>query len=109
MRWTSVRLFGGLTTPLPREERTICLARFIARDPYDPEATASELEEVVPRLHGVVDWNIHADGDVTIEYFRNPVSEELIEEALGGIGYQVKHIYDHKGVDEVEVQEALSH
>jgi hypothetical protein len=50
---------------------------------------------VIPRFHGVVDWNIHPDGDVAIEH------------ALVGMGYQVKHIYDDKGVDEIEVHEAL--
>ncbi len=85
------------------------LARFVAKDPYTPAATEKELEDLIPKIHGVIDWTIHANGDVTIEYDRERISDELIEEALIGIGFKLKHIYDDPNADEVKAHKALGH
>lgn len=85
------------------------LARFIARDPYAPRATEEELEELIPKMHGVVDWTIHSNGDVTLEYDRTRISDETIEEALKGLGFRLRHICDEPEADEAEVHRALGH
>lgn len=54
------------------------LARFIARDPYTPAATEEELEDVLAKIHGVSDWTVHSDGEVTLEYDRSIISSELL-------------------------------
>lgn len=85
------------------------LARFIARDPYTPGATEEELEDLIPKMHGVIDWTIHPDGDVTLEYDRSRISDEVIEEALKGLGFRLKHICDDPEADEVAAHRALGH
>jgi hypothetical protein len=85
------------------------LARFVAKDPYAPAATEKELEDLIPKIHGVIDWTIHPNGDVTLEYDGSRISDELIEEALVGIGFKLKHICDDPDADEVEAHKALGH
>ena len=85
------------------------LARFVARDPYTPAATEEELEDLLAKIHGVVDWTIQSNGEVTLEYDRSIISDDLVEEALAGMGFQLKHIFDEPGADEVEIHEALGH
>jgi hypothetical protein len=85
------------------------LARFIAKDPYTPAATEEELEDLLTRIYGVVDWTVHPDGEVTVEYNRGRISDELIEEALAGMGFELKHIFDEPEVDEAEIHQALGH
>jgi hypothetical protein len=82
-------------------------ARFIAKDPHTPTATKQELEELIPKIRGVIDWTAHPDGDVTIEYDRHLISDKLIEEALAGMGFQLHHIFDKPKADDAEVQAAL--
>jgi hypothetical protein len=85
------------------------LARFVARDPYAPAATEEELEDLLAKIHGVVDWTVHSDGEVTLKYDRSIISDDLVEEALAGMGFQLKHIFDEPGADEAEMHEALGH
>jgi hypothetical protein len=88
-------------------DKEIGLARFIARDSEAPAATEEELEDLIPRIRGAIDWTIHPDGDVTLEYDRTRNSDEIIEEALTSLGFRLKHIYDHPVTGEIEVEEAL--
>jgi hypothetical protein len=90
-------------------ERDMGLARFVARDPDAPAATEEELEGLISKMHGVIDWMIHPNGDVTVEYDRSLISYDLMEMALEGLGFKVKHVYDHPDVDPAEVREALGH
>lgn len=90
-------------------KRAVGLAEFIAKDPYTPEATENELRGLLPKIHGVIDWTIHPNGDVVFEYTHNPVNDQVIEEALAGIGFKIEHIFDEPEADEVEVHEALGH
>jgi hypothetical protein len=85
------------------------LARFVARDPYRPSATREELEDLVVRIDGVVDWSISAEGEVTVEYDRKRISDELIEDALAGIGFRLTHLSDKAYVTEAEARRALKH
>jgi hypothetical protein len=83
------------------------LAKFTAKDPYNPAATEEELDEIIPKIHGVIDWTVHEDGDVTLEYDRHLISDELIEDALVGMGFKLKHIFDEPDASEAEVRSAL--
>jgi hypothetical protein len=85
------------------------LATFVARDPYRPRATKEELDGLLLRMDGVEDWTIHGSGEVTLEYDRTRISDELIEDALAGIGFKLKHICDKPDADEAEIHEALGH
>jgi hypothetical protein len=85
------------------------LARFVAKDPYRPRATKEELEDLLQRIDGVIDWTIHHQGDVTLEYDRKRISDELIEDALAGIGFELKHIYDEPYATLNDVHKALGH
>jgi hypothetical protein len=90
-------------------KRAVGLAEFIAKDPYTPEAIEAELRGLLPRIHGVVDWTVHPNGDVVFEYTRSAINDQLIEEALTGIGYEIRHIFDDPYPDEAEIREALGH
>ena len=90
-------------------EQEIGLARFIAQDPEAPAIGEEELEELIPKLKGAIDWTIHPDGDVTLEYDRTRNSDAIIEEALTSLGFRLKHVYDHPVTEEIEVEEALEH
>lgn len=85
------------------------LARFVARDPYRPPATREELDELLLKMDGVIDWTIHGQGEVTLEYDRTRISDELIEDALAGIGFDLTHIFDIPDADQAEIDEALDH
>lgn len=84
------------------------LAKFIAKDPYKPAATEKELEELIAEMQGIINWIIHANGEVVVEYDRHLISDELIEEALDGVGFELKHISDKPEAGEDEVVEALA-
>jgi hypothetical protein len=58
-------------------------------------------------MDGVIDWTIHHSGDVTLEYDRDRISDDLIEDALSGIGFKLKHIFDKPNATEVEVHKAM--
>jgi hypothetical protein len=64
-----------------RKERKMGLARFVAQDPYRPRATKEELEGLLDRVDGVLDWTIHDNGDVTLEYDSDRLYEGLLEDA----------------------------
>ena len=70
------------------------LTRFLAKDPYTPMATKKELEDLIPKIRGVIDWNIDPNGYVILEYNCRLIGAELIEEAIAGCGFEVKHILD---------------
>jgi hypothetical protein len=85
------------------------LARFVARDPYRPQATAEELDNLLLKMDGVIDWTIHDQGEVTVEYDRKRISDELIEDALAGIGFRLTHIFDKPYASPEQIHEALDH
>lgn len=71
------------------------LARFIVKDPYLPADTEEEVEDFFCKIHGVTHWAICPDGEVTCEYDRHLISDEIIEEALTGLGFELEHISDN--------------
>jgi len=83
------------------------LARFTAKHPYNPTATKEKLEEILRKIHGVTDCTIHEYGDVTLEYDRHFVSDELIEDALACMGFKIKHTLDDLDASEADVNRAL--
>ncbi|MGD8623024.1 MAG: hypothetical protein PVF47_00985 [Anaerolineae bacterium] len=83
------------------------LARFVAQDPYRPRATKKELESLLDKVDGVVDWTIDDNGDVTLEYDSNRLYEGLIEDALAGIGFKLHHIVDEPDAGQARAEKAL--
>jgi hypothetical protein len=83
------------------------LARFVAQDPYRPRATKEELNELLNRVDGALDWTIHDNGDVTLKYDSDRLYEGLLEDALAGIGFKLHHIVDEPDVVEAEAEDAL--
>jgi hypothetical protein len=83
------------------------IAKFVAIDPYAPSATEAELEDYLSRIHGVMDWTIHHNGEVTLEYDNNLINDRLIEDALAGIGFKLKHLADKPKASESEIEKAL--
>lgn len=67
-------------------------AVFVANDPND--RTAGQLEDLIPELRGVTDWNLGPGGEVVIEYDDEMIGAATIEEALAGLDFRVKHIDD---------------
>ncbi|MFN2292433.1 MAG: hypothetical protein ACK2UC_14670 [Anaerolineae bacterium] len=85
------------------------LARFVAQDPYRPRATKEELDGLLDRIDGVLDWTIHDNGDVTVEYDSSRLYEGLIEDALSGSGFKLHHIIDEPDASEAEAEGALGY
>ena len=85
------------------------LARFVARDPYRPQATQEELDGLLLKMDGVVDWTIHNEGEVTLEYDPKRISDEIIEDAFAGLGFELTHIFDKRYVSGDQIQDALGH
>ena len=85
------------------------LARFVAEDPYRPKATKEELDALLNKVDGALDWTIHDNGDVTLEYDSNCLYEGLIEDALSGIGFRLHHIMDEPEASEAEAESALGY
>ena len=85
------------------------LARFVAQDPYRPKATKEELDSLLDRVDGVLDWTIHGNGDVTLEYDSSRIYEGLIEDALAGIGFRLHHVLDEPEANEAETDDALGY
>jgi hypothetical protein len=83
------------------------LAKFIAIDPYQPEATPQELAELLSKMDGPLEWRIHPNGDVSVEYNEERINDEMIEDALKGLGFRLQHISDELHADEEEIEEAL--
>lgn len=87
-------------------ERKMGLARFIAKDPYKPAATRAELDDLLVEMHGIINWKIGADGEVTVEYDPVRISDQVIEEALDGMGFKLQHIFDKPHASDAEVHQA---
>jgi hypothetical protein len=83
------------------------LARFVAQDPYRPNATKEELDGVLDRVDGALDWMIEDSGDVTLEYDTERIDEGLLEDALAGIGFKLYHIIDEPAASVAEAESAL--
>ena len=83
------------------------LARFIAIDPYQPAATRRELDDLFTKMDGPLDWHIHPNGDVSVEYDADRISDEIIEIALQGLGFKLEHIADFPHADEEKIEKAL--
>jgi hypothetical protein len=92
-----------------RKEWKMGLARFVAQDPYRPRATKEELDELLNKVDGALDWTIHDNGDVTLEYDSDRLYEGLIEDALAGIGFKLHHIEDEPDASEAEAEMALGY
>lgn len=71
------------------------LARFIVNDPYMPAATGEEVEDFFCKIHGVTHWTIRPNGEVTCTYNRYMISDDIIEAALSGLGFELQHIFDN--------------
>lgn len=69
-------------------------ATFIAQDPHRRTADEGELKGLLDDIRGIKHWSIDAQGQVTVEYDHQQTSSNVIEEALAGIGYRVKHLHD---------------
>ena len=85
------------------------LAEFIAQDPYEPASTERKLRELISRARGVIECVIRPDGDVVVKYDRHQFNDEVLEEALGRLGFELKHITDEPDADEATVRKALGH
>jgi hypothetical protein len=70
------------------------VGRFVARDPYRPTQTLKEVDELLQEMDGVLDWTIHPDGQVTVEYDPDRITDALIEDSLDGVGLELEHISD---------------
>lgn len=77
-----------------QERQGLARATFVATDPYHRTDDESKLRTLLTDFHGVRDWNIANNGEVTVEYDHEETSSNVIEEALAGIGYRVTHIHD---------------
>jgi sporulation protein YlmC with PRC-barrel domain len=53
-----------------------------------------ELDAILTDMAGVLDWVIRQDGKVAVEYDHHLINGQIIEEALSGVGYKLKHILD---------------
>ncbi len=94
--------------PVRAQPNHRCVARFVAIDPVTPADTRRELENLLHRFHSVFAWNICPDGEVTVEFDRTRISDAVIEEVLGRLGFAVTHVFYEQDVDEAEIQRALS-
>lgn len=81
------------------------LARFIVKDPYLPAATEEEVEDLFCKIHGVTNWTIQSDGEVTFAYDRYLISDETVEAALDGLGFELEHVFDNPYAGEVSATE----
>lgn len=85
------------------------LARFVARDPYRPTHSVEEVDELLQKMDGVVDWAFDPDGLVVVEYNPDRIDDSLIEDALAGVGLQLEHVSDEPRADTEELLRALAH
>ncbi len=69
-------------------------AIFEAVDPYHRTSDRSQLQNLLADIRGVTDWDIDGDGQVIVDYNHEETSSNVIEEALAGVGYKVKHVQD---------------
>lgn len=75
------------------------VVRFIAKDPYTPAATEAEIEALFVEMAGIADWTIEANGEVRVEYDSYYISSDMIEEALEGLGFKLKHLSEEPGAE----------
>ena len=75
------------------------VVRFMARDPYAPAATAAEIEALLVEMSGISDWTIEANGEVRVEYDSYYLTSDMIEEALAGLGFKLKHLSEDPGAE----------
>ena len=75
------------------------VVQFIAKDPYAPAATEAEIEGLLVEMSGIADWTIEANGEVRVEYDSYYISSDMIEEALTGLGFKVKHLSEEPGAE----------
>lgn len=76
-------------------------ALFRADDPAS--ATESDLQQIVPALHGVVEWRIGPSGQVAIEYDEKAISVDTIAEALAGLGFHVQVMGDQPDAGDADI------
>ncbi len=93
--------------PVTRQPSHRCVARFVAVDPIVPADTSCEIENLLHRFHSVFAWKIGPDGEVTVEFDRTRISDAIIEEALGRLGFAVTHVFYEQDVDGAELQRVL--
>lgn len=84
------------------------VAKFIANDPFAPKATKDELDELLSRMDGVLDWAVNPDDEVAVEYDNDRITDEMIEAGLSGTGLVLKHISDEPDFEENAVREMLN-
>jgi hypothetical protein len=83
------------------------IAKFMAKDPYNPDSIKADLDELLNRMDGVLDWAITPRGEVAVEYDNDLINDEMIEDALSGIGLKLKHIVDMPHFEEEAVRHLL--
>jgi hypothetical protein len=98
---------SGITTPEFREP-VMGIARFFAADPSRPNAARSEIDALLVRMDAVIDWRFHPLGAIVVEYRSTSISDQIIEAALEGLGYCLKHISDDPQVAREELAGALA-
>ena len=84
------------------------IARFFAVDGYRPKASREEIDALLWKMGGVIDWRFYPLGMVVVEYASRVISDQLIEAALEGLGYCLKHVSDDPLVARDKAGEALS-
>lgn len=91
-----------------QKEKNMGVAKFIAKDAYSADALKNELDSLLGKMDGVLDWAINLDDDeVAVEYDHELINDEMIEEALSGVGLKLKHISDEPDMPEREAMETL--
>lgn len=77
-------------------------AMFVAVDPQRRIGDKRRLRNLLADVHGIKNWNIEPNGEVSIEYDHQETSSNVVEEALAGIGYRVKHIHDEASLGKAD-------
>lgn len=83
------------------------VAKFIAKDPYVPSATLEELYDLLSEMDGVLDWSVSQAGEVAVEYDQYRITDEMIEKALSGLGFEVKHLSDVPDLPDEQARQVL--
>lgn len=84
------------------------VAKFVAVDTYQPDALQAELDNLLGKMDGVLDWAINLEDDeVAVEYDHELINDEMIEEALSGVGLRLKHICDNPDMPMREAMDVL--
>lgn len=83
------------------------VAKFTAKDPYIPSATLEELYEILSEMDGVLDWSVNEAREVAVEYDHYRINDQMIEKALSGIGFEIKHVSDNPDLPDELAREVL--